>query len=332
MPDSRTPAFRVRPFLLFLAGAALLALLVWRQGAGEVFSALALAGWGVALLALYRAVPLGLDTLGWAVLFPARDRPRPGVLLWARWMAECLNTLLPVAQIGGHFLRADLVRRRGAGGTDAGATVTVDFTVGLGGQILFTLTGLVLLILHYSPGDPGLGLGVGLGAGAALICGFYLAQRKGLYSLGVRTFRLHRIGRRSLDLLAGAERLDARVSKLYGDRSRVLACGAWRTAAWFARAGETWLFLYFCGLTPTPGEVLIVESLSAAFRSAGFLVPGAVGIQDGGVMLAGTLVGLGPESGLALALAKRARELMVGVPGLVSLLASEGMRSVGGWR
>jgi putative membrane protein len=330
MPDRK--ADRVKTLLLLAGGAVLLALLLWRQGAGDVAAVLSLAGWNVVFLALYRIVPLGLDTLGWGALFPSRSRPKGGLLLWARWLAECMNTLLPVAQVGGHFLRAELLRRRGANGLESGATVTVDFTLGLGGQILFILTGIVLLLLQHRPGDPGLGLALGLGAGIVLIGGFYLAQRKGVFAAGVRIFRLHRGRMRELDLLGRAERLDERVAELYGDRSRVLACGLWRAAAWFAKAGETWLFLHFCGLGPSVAGVLIVESLSGAFRSAGFAVPGALGIQDGGVMLAGTLVGLGPDAALALALAKRARELMVGAPGLISLVAAEGLRPVRGLR
>ena len=44
----------------------------------------------------------------------------------------------------------------------------------------------------------------------------------------------------------------------------------------------------------------------------------------GGFMLLATLIGLGPETGLALALVKRVRELAFGVPGLLAWQLSEG--------
>ncbi len=44
-------------------------------------------------------------------------------------------------------------------------------------------------------------------------------------------------------------------------------------------------------------------------RSAAFFVPSGLGVQEGGYVLLGAIFGLGPETALALSLAKRAREL-----------------------
>ena len=49
-----------------------------------------------------------------------------------------------------------------------------------------------------------------------------------------------------------------------------------------------------------------------------FAVPGALGVQEGGYVMLGRVVGLGPETALALSLAKRVRELVLGVPGLIA--------------
>jgi hypothetical protein len=64
-------------------------------------------------------------------------------------------------------------------------------------------------------------------------------------------------------------------------------------------------------------EVLILESLAFALRSAAFAVPAAVGVQEGGYVALGALFGLGPEIGLALSLLKRAREVLLAVPALL---------------
>jgi hypothetical protein len=44
---------------------------------------------------------------------------------------------------------------------------------------------------------------------------------------------------------------------------------------------------------------------------------GALGVQEGGLILLGAVVGLAPEVALALSLVKRIRELLVGLPGLL---------------
>ena len=50
---------------------------------------------------------------------------------------------------------------------------------------------------------------------------------------------------------------------------------------------------------------------------AAFAIPGALGVQEGGYLLLAPLAGLSPDVGLALSLAKRARELLLGLPGLL---------------
>ncbi|MGI4978736.1 MAG: hypothetical protein ACRYG6_17490, partial [Janthinobacterium lividum] len=71
-------------------------------------------------------------------------------------------------------------------------------------------------------------------------------------------------------------------------------------------------------------QALVVESLGMAARSAGFALPGAIGVQEGGFVLAAAAAGLsgaagmatGIGVGLALSLIKRLREIAAGMLGL----------------
>ena len=62
----------------------------------------------------------------------------------------------------------------------------------------------------------------------------------------------------------------------------------------------------------------MLESLSQAARTAAFAIPGGLGVQDGALLLLCAQIGLGAETGLALSLAKRCRELVLGLPGLLA--------------
>ena len=68
----------------------------------------------------------------------------------------------------------------------------------------------------------------------------------------------------------------------------------------------------------------MLESLILATRTAAFFVPGALGVQEGVLVLLGGMIGLGPEVALALSLVKRVRELVIGVPGLLAWQVAEG--------
>ena len=63
---------------------------------------------------------------------------------------------------------------------------------------------------------------------------------------------------------------------------------------------------------------MILESSAIAIRGAAFLVPGALGVQEGGFILLSNLLGIPGEIALALSLVPRVRELALGIPGLAA--------------
>jgi hypothetical protein len=54
------------------------------------------------------------------------------------------------------------------------------------------------------------------------------------------------------------------------------------------------------------------------------MVPSALGVQEAGLIGAGMLVGLAPDAALALSLAKRMREVLFGLPWLLTWQWMEG--------
>jgi hypothetical protein len=66
------------------------------------------------------------------------------------------------------------------------------------------------------------------------------------------------------------------------------------------------------------GEALVIESLLHAIRGAAFAIPGALGAQEGGLVLLCAIFGIPPEQAIALSLVKRAADVVVGAPGLLA--------------
>jgi uncharacterized membrane protein YbhN (UPF0104 family) len=71
-------------------------------------------------------------------------------------------------------------------------------------------------------------------------------------------------------------------------------------------------------------SVIVVESLIFTLRTAAFIVPGAIGLQEGAYVLLAPLFGLPAEAALALSLIKRARDLAIGVPVMIAWQIGEG--------
>lgn len=302
--------------LLLLGFAAAAGLIVW-QGAGDVLRALAAAGVGLVGVALFHLVVLAIDTLGFQVLIARRHRPSYPRLVWMQWIGEAVNSLLPVAQIGGEVVKSRLLYVGGVPGPRAGAYIVVNLSLGLFAQVLFTLIGVALLLVRY--GGEGLVANAVIGAGlfSLLLGAFVAAQRFGLFLFATRLLEKLVAGREWLKLVGGAKRLDAAIRLLYRKRRLVALSVFWQFLGWVAGLGEVWLILYFMGHPVSVLDALLLESLGQAVRAAGFIVPGALGIQEGGFLLLGAAVGLSPDAALALSLGKRFRELFLGVPGFL---------------
>lgn len=310
--------------LLGLAGLALLTALVARQGFAVVGAALATAGWGIGVVALFHLVPMTADALAWRVLLDPAERPSMVRLLRARWIGESINSLLPAAQVGGDLVRARLAILDGVDGPRAGASVVLDLTLSILTQVAFTWIGIALLVRATGGGGAALEIALGSGLFGLLIVGFVIAQRSGLF-LTIARWLERMLGSRR-GLVGSAAALDAEVVALYRRPGRLVASAAWALVAWFVGAGEIWLALRFLGQPVGPGEALLVESLSQAIRGAAFPVPGALGVQEGGFLVLGGILGLSPEVSLAVSLVRRGREILLGLPGLLAWQLVEGRR------
>ncbi|HHD63033.1 MAG TPA: flippase-like domain-containing protein [Desulfobulbaceae bacterium] len=307
---------RITTIVFGLAGLAVLAWLLARAGIGNILAVMSLVGLNIFWLGVYRIVPIGLDAFGWRQLFAEKKSPSFADLIKARWIAEAVNTLFPVAQVGGHILRARIIGKKSGAGNEAGATVMVDFTIGLSTQILFTILGLFLLLLQTKNHSDTSAIIIGIGVAMIVIGGFFFSQKAGLFGFLARRTSLLLHKKKSNALVNGARNLDQKITEIYSHRNKLLLCLFWRLVGWIAKSGENWLFFFFLGTPITLQEAVILESMCTAFRSAAFFVPGGLGVQDGSLLVIGSLLGLGPDNIMALALGKRFRELIVGLPGL----------------
>ena len=166
---------------------------------------------------------------------------------------------------------------------------------------------------------------------ALQVGGFYWIQRRGLFSKLMRAVRRFSGKRDWSQWLAQAQAIDLAVDATYRRNGAVTASFFLSLVGWVVGTGEVYLIALFLGTPVSWREALLLESLGQAIRGAGFAIPGALGVQEGGYLLLGPLAGLSPDAALALSLAKRVRELLLGLPGLLYLrFASRGVAAAAG--
>ena len=303
-----------------LGGAAWLAAGLWEDlalaGSGAV-----LALWTVPVAVAVHLLQLLLSVLGWRVLVVRSPIGLPGFFR-LRLMREGLNTLLPLAHVGGEVVAAQVMARAGVPAAVAAAGMVVDVTVEVCAQLAFLATGCVLLAALAGTGTAWLWCG-SLGLAAVAAIGIALAQRFG----GLRLLEtvVRAIGQRLPSLAlspatrqpgGGLDGLEVAALAIYRRPRRVVLAFCLQGAAWALGAGETWIVLQAVGVDASPAQAFVIESLGMAARSAGFAIPGALAIQEGGFVLAAAAVGIPGVAALSLSLVKRVRELLIGVAGL----------------
>ena len=293
------------------------------QGLPAVVATLALAGWGLLLVALFHLLPLVLDAMAIHVLMgDGAARGSLGNPLRARWVGESANSLMPAGQLGGPVLMTRHLAQRGMRMQDAAAVITVSTTLQTFAQIAFALLGVALLgaqASHISQHSLRTAALIASGLLALQVGGFYWIQRRGLFSKLMRAATRFAGKRDWSQWMNQAQAIDLAVQDTYTRGGPVAASFLLSLVGWLVGTGEVYLILLLIHRPVGWVDALLLESLGQAIRGAAFAIPGALGVQEGGYLLLAPLAGLPPDAALALSLAKRARELLLGVPGLLYL-------------
>jgi putative membrane protein len=314
-------------FAAATAGFLFAICLVVYFGISEVWDALATAGWrGMAAIICAYLASLVFCAWSWRVLLIEKyPQNRSGLFLWARWIRDSVGNLLAIVPGAGEAAGARELTKHGLKVNVAAATTIVDMTTEMLSQLIYTFMGLAFLFVYHPDEPAAWWAAAGLAVATVAVVGFLIAQKNGLI-LFLETLPAKLGFTRAWEGLSDSGSIHTAIQSIYREKREVVASVALHLVGWLAGAAETWLALWFMNHTLSAGDVLSLESLVFALRTAAFVVPWAAGVQEGGYIVVGALFGLGPEVALALSLLKRAKEVLVGVPGLVAWHIAEGKR------
>ena len=308
---------------------------------------------GLAAIVGVRIVIVLLCGLAWASVLaglPPSGRPRTGApaeppvetgaFVILRFVREGVNVLLPVASVGGEVVGGRLLTFWGVAGSLAAASLLADMLIQVATQVAFT--GLGAALLWRLPGEAAAALAWWTTQAAvvavAAVAAFFALQTLGV-ARGLER-RLAGLGRRFLrsaapggakpegdaaGILSVQEALDAVWAR--DRRGRIAQSVALHAVAWGLGAAEIWIVLACIGVEVSLTEVLVLESLSQAIKSAAFAVPSGLGVQEGGFVVVGALFGLDAGTAIALSLAKRVPDVVLGLPSLIVWQSLEAKRA-----
>jgi putative membrane protein len=292
-----------------------------------MLQALALGSWRLLWLVPYRAVYFLLYAIGWLRILRPYDPGRRaglGYLFWVTTVRDAIDRLLPVASVGGGLAGVRLLRWRGLATAAVGASVIVEILLTLIVVYLFTASGLLLLVQLAATG----------GDYRRLVFTFLLSL-----PVPVLTLLLLRYGslfKRLQSLLRplvgsnitaqGAAALDHELRACLRRGRTLLTAGGLQFLAFVSGSFEIWFALRLFAHPVSAGAALALESVTQAARHLAFIIPGGLGVQEAGLVLFGQVLGVSADLALAVSMVKRMREVLCGLPSLISWQWLEGRR------
>jgi len=319
-------AARATPLMWIVKAAAALAAIAYfalTVNLRQLLPALLHARSAFVTIFLFHFFQLAFSSAAWQMQFPGRR------LWWTclrvRWIREGTGSLLPIGTLSAAALGAKLLSRYGISYATATASLLVDLAAETSGLLVFLLCGVVLLPPGRMTGQAEIWLGALLLSITAICASFIITQRAGLFRL--IDLMIARMGSRWPKIaFAAMEKFHDALMTVRLRRDRTRRAVMLHSVSWSLGAIEVWLAFHGLHHAVSWRAAFVVDSVGMAARSAGFLIPGAIGVQEAGFAFAGSLFGIQPELAVACSVLTRGRELLVAATSLV-ILGREEVRS-----
>ena len=314
---------KILTLIIGVIGLCFAAWLVIHEGPELIFSTFAAAGWGVVIVCLLHLPHMAIAGRGWQLLWPKTRRPKLLLFVWVLWVREAVNTLLPVARIGGEVAALGLLTKAGMPMASSVGSLVVETTLSVITTFLFVIMGLWVFSLRVPEQGMFLQWALGLGISALLLCGLVILQRAGGFQIIAKL--INKVAADKFKTLnqSGAK-LDRAVMAFYSRPKRLFGCTLWSFLGWWVGAFEIWVALYFLGHHGSFTDGIILEAMILATGSAAFFVPASIGVQEGTILVFGKMLGIPTEVCIALALIRRTRDIFVMAPALLIWQINEG--------
>ncbi len=327
------PAARVVVRLGLLAvGLGAFGWYVGRSGIQEAAGAFAKLGALAPLVLVPYFLVYLVDAVGWRLTFTGR-MPVGFPTFWRiRWIGEAMNNVIPSAYVGGEALKVYLLRQRGVDPSIATTAAVVSKSAQTLAQLIFICLA-AAIFLRIAPDVPWLrqSLGVVLGGGLMALGVLFWIQQRGVFATvrqitGLVGWKPHWLESRREKL----EKTDATITGFYRhQRGRFLGSASMYFTGWLLDSTEIYLVSRLLGQPVTVSQALVLEAFVGVAKVMGMWVPGAMGVQEGGILLIGRTAGLPEPLCIAYAVLRRAREVIFVAVGWILFYARGDFRRDG---
>jgi putative membrane protein len=297
-----------------VVGLAATVAAVLYAGAGAVAQAIAsLRLTGLLVLVLLHLPSVVLMGLAWWLASGSDPPASPSRFVWARFVRDAAGELMPFLQLGGIVFGLRALGRGRAIALGA-VSASIDGVIELAAKLPYAFAALLTLLALAPQSRLARLLSLAVAATGAFVAILLLARRSLSASLQAmaRAVSARWPAVLSLDGPDGFD-IQACFHRLISQRGRLWSAFALHLGCWCWGAGETWVTFRLLGVDLTLWQALAIDGTVVGLRTFGWLVPAAAGVQEAAYLLAAAVFGISPAAALAASLARRARDLVLGV-------------------
>jgi putative membrane protein len=297
-----------------VVGLAATVAAVLYAGAGAVAQAIAsLRLTGLLVLVLLHLPSVVLMGLAWWLASGSDPPASPSRFVWARFVRDGAGELMPFLQLGGIVFGLRTLGRGRAIALGA-ISASIDGVIELAAKLPYAFAALLTLLALAPQSRLARLLSLAVAATGAFVAILLLARRSLSASLQAMA---RAVSARWPTVLSpdGPDGCDIQASfqRIMSQRGRLWSAFALHLGCWCWGAGETWVMFRLLGVDLTLWQALAIDGTVVGLRTFGWLVPAAAGVQEAAYLLAAAVFGISPAAALAASLARRARDLVLGV-------------------
>ena len=272
------------------------------------------------IFVVFAHVPtLFFDSLAWVCLM-SKNRLTILQALNITWIAQTSGKFIPTGNITGEFIRFYLAKKSGQRFVDSSSTVVADLVVA---TFALFIVGLFSLICILEIDNDVVGnynffylLFSLLVIMISCLIFFIIIRKRIVKTFLKKSSKLFKFSLKKPNII-NLIRLDYSLYKLSYKKKKLFKSLILRIFGWVSGAFEIYIFLIIIGIDAKLIDVILIESVTAIVRSVAFFIPAGLGIQELTFIIIGEYVGYSAIVSFSMAIGRRLREILVGLPAII---------------
>ncbi|MBF91536.1 MAG: hypothetical protein CMP34_01860 [Rickettsiales bacterium] len=267
-------------------------------------------------LILAHILTLCLDSLSWYILAGNKKLS----IIWAfliTWISQAAGKFFPTGNITGEFVRAYLGIKRGLNTVQSSSTVFADLVIATYALLIIATFSFFIIISNnlnfFSLENSFFFYASLLFFLVSCLIIFFLVRKRfiSFFLKKIPTFFKFSLKKKTVITLI---KIDFYLFKLSKEKNKVLKALIFRLIGWLSGAFEIYVFLWIIGIEANYLDLVILESFTSLIKAFAFFIPGGLGIQELAFVMIGDFVGLSGPISFSIAIGRRIREILIGLP------------------